>query len=113
VAIQPYQLPYSDSAVQNLRERLARTRWPDTIPGSGWEYGFDLEYLQRICRYWREEFDWKAEIEMLLRLHHLQFKWRHRAPHASVTSHAVLATCGFTNPILKLSTFFLWCGRTA
>ena len=62
MAIQSFQLPYSDSAVQDLRERLARTRWPDTIPGSGWEYGFDLAYLQRICRYWREEFDWKAEI---------------------------------------------------
>jgi pimeloyl-ACP methyl ester carboxylesterase len=75
MAIQAFQLPYSESAVQDIRERLARTRWPDTIPGSGWEYGFDLEYLQRICRYWREEFDWKAEIERLAHLHH----WRYVA----------------------------------
>jgi pimeloyl-ACP methyl ester carboxylesterase len=73
MAIQNFQLPYSESAVQDLRERLARTRWPDTIPGSGWEYGFDLEYLQRICRYWREEFDWKAEIERLARLDHRRY----------------------------------------
>jgi len=73
MAIQSFQLPYSESAVQDLRERLAHTRWPDTIPGSGWEYGFDLAYLQRICRYWREEFDWKAEIGRLSRLHHLQY----------------------------------------
>ena len=65
MAIQPFQLPYSESAVRDLRERLAHTRWPDTISGSGWEYGFDLAYLQRICRYWREEFDWKAEIGRL------------------------------------------------
>ena len=63
MAIRTFQLPYSETAVQDLRERLARTRWPETMPGSGWEYGFDLAYLQRICRYWREEFDWKAEIE--------------------------------------------------
>jgi pimeloyl-ACP methyl ester carboxylesterase len=73
MAIETFQLPYSESAAQDLRERLARTRWPDTIPGSGWEYGFDLEYLQRICRYWREEFDWKAEIGRLGRLNHLRY----------------------------------------
>jgi len=73
MTIQPFPLPYSETAVQDLRERLARTRWPDTIPGSGWEYGFDLAYLQRICRYWREEFDWKAEIQRLSLLHHMQY----------------------------------------
>jgi len=73
VAIQPFQLPYSANAVRDLRDRLARTRWPDTIPGSGWEYGFELEYLQRVCRHWQEQYDWKAEIEWLSRLHHLQY----------------------------------------
>jgi len=73
MAIQLFQLPYSESAVQDLRERLAHTRWPDTIPGSGWDYGFDLAYLQRICRYWREKYDWKAEIGRLASLHHLQY----------------------------------------
>ncbi len=73
MAIQPFQPPYSESAVQDLRERLANTRWPDTIPGSGWDYGFDLAYLQRICRYWREQYDWKAEIGWLASLHHLQY----------------------------------------
>src|ERR1700730_5576158 len=73
MAIQSFQLPYSESAVQDLRVRLAHTRWPDTIPGSGWEYGFDLAYLQRICRYWREEFDWKAEIRRLASLHNLKY----------------------------------------
>jgi pimeloyl-ACP methyl ester carboxylesterase len=73
VAIQSFQPPYSQSAVQDLRERLAHTRWPDTIPGSGWEYGFDLAYLQRICRYWSEEFDCKAEIGRMASLHHLRY----------------------------------------
>lgn len=73
-AIQTFELPYSESAVRDLREGLARTRWPGTIPGSGWEFGFDLECLQPICRYWREKFDRKAEVEKLGDLHHLQFR---------------------------------------
>ena len=64
MAIQTFHLPYPKSVVQDLRERLARTRWPDIFPGSGWET-IDLAYLQRISRYWREEFDWKAEIGRL------------------------------------------------
>ncbi len=74
MSIETFQLPYSERAVEDLRDRLARTRWPDTIPDSGWEYGFDLEYLRRICRYWREEFDWKAEIERLKGLQHLRYR---------------------------------------
>ena len=70
----PLSLPYSESAVRDLREGLARTRWPGTIPGSGWEFGFDLECLQSICRYWHEKFDRKAELEKLGDLHHLQFR---------------------------------------
>src|SRR5260370_36152349 len=73
MAIQAFELPYSESAVQDLRERIARTRWPDTIPGSGWEYGFDLAYLQRVWRYGWEEVEWKAEIRRMTSLHHMRY----------------------------------------
>jgi hypothetical protein len=52
MAIQTSQLPYSESAVQDLRERLARRRWPDQIPGSHWDYGVSLDYMKEICQYW-------------------------------------------------------------
>jgi pimeloyl-ACP methyl ester carboxylesterase len=71
--IEKFAVPYSEDAVRDLRERLARTRWPDTIPGSGWTYGFDLAYLQRICEYWREHFDWKALVEELSQLEHFRY----------------------------------------
>ena len=71
--IEKFAVPYSEDAVRDLRERLARTRWPDTIPGSGWTYGFDLAYLQRICEYWREHFDWKALVEELSGLKHSRY----------------------------------------
>ena len=71
--IQPFTLPYSQSAVDDLRLRLSRTRWPDEIPGSNWAYGFDLHFLQEICTYWRDQFDWKAELERLSTLHHYRF----------------------------------------
>lgn len=63
--ITPYSLPYPESAVEDLHLRLERTRWTDTIADSGWTYGFDRDYLQEICRYWRDKFDWKRETSEL------------------------------------------------
>ena len=60
LSIETFAPPYSEAAVEDLRLRLARTRWPDEISGSGWTYGVDLNFMQRLCEYWRDEFDWKA-----------------------------------------------------
>ncbi len=55
----PYRVSVSEADLEDLRERLRRTRWPDTIPDSGWEYGASLEYVRELCRYWEKEFDWR------------------------------------------------------
>ena len=47
--IRPFRVEVPDAVLDDLRERLARTRWPDQIPGSGWGYGTDLAYLQDLC----------------------------------------------------------------
>jgi pimeloyl-ACP methyl ester carboxylesterase len=73
MSIEPFSIPYSEEAVDDLRARLARTRWPDEIPGSGWEYGIGLDYMREICHYWREQFDWKAQVEKLSTLHHYRY----------------------------------------
>ena len=65
MTISTFSLPYSEQAVFDLRDRLERTRWPDTIEGSGWAYGFDRDYLEGMCRYWAQAFDWKHEVESL------------------------------------------------
>jgi pimeloyl-ACP methyl ester carboxylesterase len=73
MAIVPFSIPFSRAAVEDLRERLARTRWPDEIPGSGWEYGFDLGSLKDICEYWRKGFDWKAQVARMLEFEHFRY----------------------------------------
>ena len=73
MAIEQFVLPYSESAVDDLHRRLAQTRWPDEIPGTGWERGVDLGYLREICTYWREKFDWKAEIQKLSAWDHYRY----------------------------------------
>src|ERR1700751_642140 len=73
MGIEPFSIPFSQPAVDDLRGRLGRTRWPDEIPGANWEYGVDLSFLQQICEYWRARFDWKTQVERFSRFHHYRY----------------------------------------
>jgi hypothetical protein len=73
MGIEPFSIPFSQPAVDDLRGRLERTRWPDEIPGANWEYGVDLSFLQQVCDYWRDRFDWKAQVERFSTFHHYRY----------------------------------------
>ncbi len=55
----PFTLHVPDAAIADLRERLARTRFPDQA-GEPWAYGSDVAYMQELARYWQSAFDWRA-----------------------------------------------------
>jgi microsomal epoxide hydrolase len=57
---EPFRISMPDSDIADLRERLARTRWPDALEERGWEDGADLGYMRELCAYWRTRFDWRA-----------------------------------------------------
>ena len=57
---QPFQLHVPESALVDLRERLARTRFPDQAPGAPWAFGTDLDWMRRLVAYWSDGFDWRA-----------------------------------------------------
>jgi hypothetical protein len=58
---QPYRLHVHDDVLDDLRDRLTRTRWPDEIPESGWQYGSSLAFMRRLTGRWRDGFDWRAQ----------------------------------------------------
>lgn len=57
-AVEPFDVTVPDAAIDDLNARLANARWPDQLPGTGWSYGTDQDYLQAVCEYWRTAFDW-------------------------------------------------------
>jgi pimeloyl-ACP methyl ester carboxylesterase len=59
-AIMPFRIQVPDRVLADLKERLARTRFPGEIPGAGWDYGTDLTYLKALVAYWRDRYDWRA-----------------------------------------------------
>ena len=56
-----FQLHVSDEAIADLRERLARSRFPDQSPDAAWAYGTDVDYLRELVTYWGEVFDWRSQ----------------------------------------------------
>lgn len=58
--IKPFTISISQEDLDDLRERLAHTRWPDELPGVGWSRGVPLGYLQELAEYWRTSYDWRA-----------------------------------------------------
>jgi len=59
--IRPFIVEVPNAVLDDLRERLTRTRWPDQIPASGWSYGTPLDYLRDLCEHWATKFDWRAQ----------------------------------------------------
>ena len=61
LSIAPYQLHYPQSHLDDLHDRLGRTRWPQSFPEQGWDYGTNTEYMRELVHYWRDEFDWRKQ----------------------------------------------------
>jgi pimeloyl-ACP methyl ester carboxylesterase len=61
MTINEYRISVPQAEIDDLRERLARTRWTPDLPGTGWERGVPTEYLRELADYWATGFDWRAQ----------------------------------------------------
>jgi pimeloyl-ACP methyl ester carboxylesterase len=65
--IRPFTVAIPEHDLSDLRDRLARTRWPEALPDAGWDYGTSLPYAQDLAEYWRTGFDWREQEAKLNR----------------------------------------------
>jgi len=73
MSVQPFAIRIPQGVLDDLHRRLDQTRWPDEIPGTGWEYGADLAFMRELVGFWRRSFDWRRWEERLGELRH--FRW--------------------------------------
>ncbi|WP_174291088.1 epoxide hydrolase family protein [Sphingomonas bacterium] len=60
--IAPFRIEIPDADLVDVRERLARTRWPREIgDNSGWQVGANLAFMRELTGYWLDGYDWRAE----------------------------------------------------
>jgi len=58
--IEPFRFQVSDEQIADLRGRLRWARWPEPATTDGWGQGPPLAYVRELCRYWADEYDWRA-----------------------------------------------------
>lgn len=63
--IRPYTIQVPQATLDDLHQRLARSRWPDQMDNTGWEYGVDLGYMKNLVAYWRDKYQWRDQEKKL------------------------------------------------
>jgi pimeloyl-ACP methyl ester carboxylesterase len=58
--VRGFRLAVPEAELRDLRERLGRTRWPEPATVGDWSQGVPLRYLRELCRYWADDYDWRA-----------------------------------------------------
>jgi epoxide hydrolase len=66
-AIEPFSIAVGDDVLDDLRARLRNTRWPEAEPVGDWSQGMPLKWIQEMCRYWADEYDWRRREALLNR----------------------------------------------
>ncbi len=106
-AINPFRISISDDTLNDLKQRLANTRWPEKETVDDWSQGIPLSYTQEVCHYWLNEYDWRAR-EILLNkyeqftteLDGMSIHFIHaRSPHAN--ARPLLMTHGWPGSIVE------------
>jgi pimeloyl-ACP methyl ester carboxylesterase len=64
----PFRIDVPQADLADLGDRLARTRWPDELPGVGWSYGVRRDHLAGLVEYWRTGYGWRAQEALLNQL---------------------------------------------
>jgi pimeloyl-ACP methyl ester carboxylesterase len=59
--IQPFKIAISQTELDDLQDRIKRTRWPGEIAGEGWKRGMPLDYTKKLAEYWRTKYDWREQ----------------------------------------------------
>jgi microsomal epoxide hydrolase len=95
----PFKIHVDDAVLDDLRQRLARCRFPDEVPDNRWRYGTELAYLRSLVEYWRSGYDWRRHEAALNRfrqykarisgieLHFIHEEGRGREPMPLLVSH--------------------------
>lgn len=55
----PFEIHISDEEIADLKQRLANTRWANAETVDDWEQGIPLAYMQEVCDYWQNQYDWR------------------------------------------------------
>jgi len=106
-SVRPFQIAVSDEILRDLKSRLRNTRWPEAELVDNWSQGTPLKWIQEICRYWAEAYDWRRREALLNRfaqyttaIDGLDIHFLHvRSPHPAATP--LIITHGWPGSVVE------------
>ncbi|XP_014191914.1 epoxide hydrolase 1 [Haplochromis burtoni] len=72
--IRSFRVTTSDQELEDLYRRIDLTRPFPSLEDSQFNYGFNSQYLQKVVSYWRNEFDWRKQVDKLNQYPHFKTK---------------------------------------
>ena len=95
----PYTIAVPQADVDDMRRRVASTRWASTIPGDGWKYGVEIDWLRSMATTWAQEYDWRVHERAMnsypnylveidgIPIHFLHIKGKGPSPKPLIVTH--------------------------
>ncbi|XP_037230718.1 epoxide hydrolase 1-like [Falco rusticolus] len=71
-SICPFKIETSDKELEDLHRRLEQARYTPQLEGAAFRYGFNSIYLQKVVAFWRNQFDWRKQVEILNKYPHFR-----------------------------------------
>jgi hypothetical protein len=64
-ALTPAPINVDQAELDDLRDLLRRTRWPERETVDDWSQGIPLDYVRDLCAHWADGYDWRrVEAEL-------------------------------------------------
>ncbi len=105
--IQPFTVEASKAEIDNLRNRLSGTRWPDSETPDDWSQGVPIAYAKEFCEYWAKEYDWSERCDLLnsfaqfiTRIDGLDIHFIH-VPSPVATARPIVLTHGWPGSVVE------------
>ena len=92
-SITPFQYHVSDAVLDDIRSRVINYPWHEMPDDGGWEYGTNMKYLKKLCAYWVDEFDWRAQEAHINSFSHF------KAPVDGIDMHFIREEGSGPNPM--------------
>ena len=105
--LRPYRVEIPQADLDDLADRLARTRFPDELPGVDWSYGVPRDYVRELVDYWLNGYDWRAQEarinahpQFLTTIHGQQVHFLH-VPSPEPEALPLIATHGWPMSVVE------------
>jgi hypothetical protein len=72
--VEPFKINIADDILEDLKNRLRRTRLAPDFSNEDWGYGTNGAYLQDLLRYWEQDFDWRAQERAMNMFSHFRVR---------------------------------------